>query len=56
MTDLFEPTKEEKRACIERELGMRRSVYPRWVDNGRMTKKKADNEIRIMEAVLKDYE
>jgi len=39
-------------ACVERELTMRRRVYPRWVDAGKMTKAKADAEIRTMTAVL----
>lgn len=46
---------DQKRACIERELKMRRRVYPRWVQDGRMTQAKADEEIAAMEAVLADY-
>lgn len=37
--------------CVEREITMRRRVYPRWVEAGKMTKAKADAEIRTMEAV-----
>lgn len=43
---------DEQVACVERELRMRRRVYPRWVEAGRMTQAKADAEIRTMEAVL----
>lgn len=38
---------------IERELNMRRQVYPRQVDAGKMTHADADRKIRILEA-LKD--
>lgn len=46
---------DQKRACIERELKMRRRAYPRWVEAGRMSQAKADEEIAIMEAILADY-
>lgn len=50
-------TKEDKRKAIERELKMRKRVYPRWVaEGGRMTQAKADHEIAVMEAILRDYE
>lgn len=49
-------TASEKLACVLRELNMRRRVYPRWVENGKMTQAKADAEIRIMEAIAADYE
>jgi len=48
-------TYDQKRAAIEREIKMRRRVYPRWVEAGRMSQAKADEEIAIMEAVLADY-
>jgi hypothetical protein len=41
----------EQLASVEREIAMRKRVYPRWVEAGKMTKSKADAEIRIMEAV-----
>jgi hypothetical protein len=37
--------------CVEREIAMRKLVYPRWVNDNRMTQRKADEEIRTMEAV-----
>ena len=43
---------DEQIACVKRELAMRRSAYPRWVANGKMTQTKADHEIAAMEAVL----
>jgi hypothetical protein len=39
-------------ACIERELGMRRVVYPRRVAISSMTQKNADREIATMQCVL----
>lgn len=50
--DLLPPTDDELIACVTREIDMRRRVYPRWVESRRMTQRKADNEIRLMEAVL----
>lgn len=41
----------EQLACVERELGMRRKVYPRRVTDGRMSQHKAVEEIRTLEAV-----
>jgi hypothetical protein len=38
--------------CVKREIGMRRRVYPRWVEAGKMRQSKADDEIRVMEAVF----
>jgi hypothetical protein len=44
-----------KLECIERELGYRRRVFPRRVDNAVMTQQQADEEIAVMEAIAKDY-
>lgn len=38
--------------CVEREIGMRKRVYARWVENKRMTQAKADQETAAMQAVL----
>ena len=45
-------TIEEQIKAVEREINMRRRVYPRWVENKRMSQEKADKEIKAMEAVL----
>jgi hypothetical protein len=42
----------EQIACVERELTMRKRVYPRWTEANKMTQAKADAEIRAMMAVL----
>lgn len=39
-------------AAVEREIAMRRRVYPGWVAARKMTQTKADAEIRAMETVL----
>ena len=45
-----------KLRSAKRELAMRRSVYPKWVDSGRMKQTEADHEISVMEAIVADYE
>ena len=45
-------TIDEQIKAVEREISMRRRVYPRWVENKRMSREKADKEIATMEAVL----
>jgi len=48
-------TNTEKRQCAEREVKQRKYVYPRLVQNERMTQQKANREIEIMEAIAADY-
>lgn len=48
-------TDHEKYECAKRELAMRRRVYPKWVDSGRMSQDKANHEIAAMTAILEDY-
>jgi hypothetical protein len=52
MSEFFAPTLDEQIACVERELRLRRQVYPRWVATGRKKQAVADREIQVMEAVL----
>lgn len=42
--------------CVRREIGMRQSLYPKWVQAGRMTQARADHQIAAMEAVLTTLE
>jgi hypothetical protein len=44
---------ERQLACIERELAMRRRVYPRLVERGKMSQDKASEEILLIEAVIR---
>ena len=39
-------------ACIERELGFREKLYPRWVKSAKLTQENADQELERMRAVL----
>lgn len=56
------PTREEKLACIKRELGYRRRVYEHRVQSALSEAEKAkrqasaDKEIWLMEAIQQDYE
>ena len=55
MADRCPFTAAEKREAIEREIAMRRRVYPRWVDDRKMSQAKADHEIAVMVAIAEDY-
>ncbi len=50
------PTREEKLACVKRELGFRRRVYEHRIEQGKMKREAADKEIWLMEAIQQDYE
>lgn len=52
MTGLFPYSLDSLIACVEREIGMRERVYPRWVDSGRLSKDKSIKEIEMMKDVL----
>lgn len=43
---------EQQIQCAARELAMRRNVYPKWVEAGRMSRVKADFETDAMAAIL----
>ncbi len=45
----------DKLACAERELKMRRRVYPNWIRRGNMREGQAAREIALMEAIVADY-
>lgn len=49
-------TAADKRREAERELAMRRRVYPRMVKTGRMKKHEAERQIAVMEAIAEDYQ
>ena len=38
--------------CCRRELALRQRVYPKWVDKGTMTEKKAAAELELMRSVV----
>jgi hypothetical protein len=49
-------TAEQKLAAVTRELGFRRRVYARRVDDGKMTQEQMDREIQVFEAIERDYQ
>ena len=48
-------TAEQKRKAVERELSFRRRVYPRFIEQRKMTRELADEQIAIFEAIRMDY-
>ncbi len=40
---------------LERELNMRRNLYPKWVQQGKLQQHEAHRQIIILEAILDDY-
>jgi hypothetical protein len=48
-------TTREKRKCAERELALRRNVYPKFIAKKSMTQRDADWQIALMEAIVSDY-
>lgn len=50
------PTRDEKLQAAKRELGYRKRVYERRVDDKRMSAEAAGREIWLMEAIVADYE
>ena len=44
-------TIEQMIACVEREIGMRERVYPRWVEQKKLLQTTADQELARMRAV-----
>ena len=41
--------------CIDRELGMRKRLYPRFVEQKKITQEFADEEIAVLESIRDDY-
>lgn len=52
MTDF---TAKQKREAVEREIKYRRRVFPRMVQNEKMTQRLADEQIAVMVAIAADY-
>lgn len=46
----------EKIAELKREIKVRKRVYPRWVQTGKLDGPLADYRITVLRAILKDYE
>ena len=48
-------TIDDKLQCVVRELGYRNRVYPRMVEQKKMSQTQADYELRVMESIVEDY-
>lgn len=48
-------TATDKLEAVNRELGFRRRVYPRFIEEGKMSKGHADRQIAIFEEIAADY-
>lgn len=53
---MIEFLKVEKIEAIKQEIRMRRKVYPRLVEQKKMTEAMAARKTAVMEAILRDYE
>lgn len=51
-----ESTHAEKAKAARREANLRRRVYPRWIESGRLAQAKADSEIKVMEEIAVYFE
>ncbi len=49
MSDLFPITRGEVIVEIEREIALRKRVYPRWIADRRLTRVKADRQVALLE-------
>jgi hypothetical protein len=45
----------EKFRCAAREARLRKKVFPKWIDEGKLTEEKAKWQIDCMEAIADDY-
>lgn len=52
VSDLFPITVDDEIQELEREVALRKRVYPRWVADNRLTKGKADRQIAVMQSAL----
>ena len=51
MTDLFPISLDDEIKEVEREIALRKRVYPHWIDAAKITREKADRQIAVMESV-----
>lgn len=52
MSDLFPISIEDEIQELEREVSLRKRVYPRWVFQGRISQAKADRQIAVMQSII----
>lgn len=46
---------DDQLACLERELRLRKRVYPGRIANGRMSAAQARHELAVMESLVREY-
>ena len=46
----------EKLAEVKREIALRKNVYPKFVESGRLSQEEADRHISVMSAIADDYQ
>jgi len=49
-------TMADKLGCAERELALRERAYPKFVEQKKLSAGRAELEIEIMRAIVKDYQ
>jgi hypothetical protein len=49
-------TAEDKLREVERELKLRRRLYPHWIEIGKIDASDAKRRIEVMQAIAADYE
>jgi hypothetical protein len=49
MPDMFTPTRAEILAEVARELGMRRNVFPKWIEAGKIKPDVAERRIALLQ-------
>ena len=47
---------QDKIACLDREIRLRKRTYPSKIAHRRMTRAKASHEIAVMTEILREYE
>lgn len=47
---------ERKIRCLEREISMRKALYPSFIRRGKMSKESAEEEIAVLQEIRDDIE
>lgn len=53
---MYGTTHKEQLDELKRELKMRESAYPRWVEAGRLTERASRHRLNCLRAVIEDFE
>lgn len=52
----MKPTTQDKIRCLERELALRKNVYPKRIKAGKMSRDEANREFLTLQAIRRDYD